>query len=548
MAQRDYWPRLLFILISVAVMGRCPDQCRGAPAGGAEKVGFAPAIPQVAHRLAHESSVYSVAFSPDGKVLAAGTAEGSIHLWSTETGKHLHNFHAHEQVVKALAFTADGKRLVSGGLDRTVRLWEVATRSELRRFGPCSGGVVRLALSPDSRQVAAAELLTTIHLWELDTGREVDRFSVPGSLSLLTYAPDGSMLLAGGSDSDIHVLPRSKRRPSFEALEPRTTEDRTGKFWSATYTPDGTQICGGRNDGRIFVWDARTGKERRRSQGPPFRPFAMSCSPDGRMLALGCTDGVVRLWEVATTQERGQLLGHARDEWIYSIAFSPDGQLLASGSGDQQVLLWDLTGHRHQAEASSKTIEPSKLERLWADLGSGDAARAYQAMQRFLAVPGQSVPFLEQRLHDVARIRPEQVRQLIGDLDNDRFQIRRRASRDLRSLGELVEPVLREAIRQKLSLEARHRIEQLLAQLEQPVDSADRLKVFRGIEALEALRTPEAIAALEKLARGAPAWPASEARLAVDRLDRRSSTSLRQNPADPSTRAGPVPLGSQHLP
>jgi WD domain, G-beta repeat len=495
-----------------------------AGGGGAEEKGPPPAAwPQLALRLHHGSAVYSVAFSPDGKLLAAGTADGSIHFWDTATGKERSAIHAHEQVVKALAFTADGKRLVSGGLDRTVRLWDLAASTELRKFGPCSGGIVRLALSPDCRRVAAAELLTAVHLWDLDTGRAIENFRVPGSLSLLTFDPDGSILLAGGSDSDIHVLPGDRQPPRFAILEPRNTEDRIGTFWSAAFTPDGAQISGGRNDGRIFVWDARTGKERRRSQGPPFRPFSMSCSPDGRMLALGCTDGIVRLWEIASAQERGQLVEHARDEWIYSVAFSPDGQLLASGSGDQQVLLWDLTGRRRPGRPYANEIEPSRLEAIWDDLGNTNAARSFQAMQLLLTAPQQSVPFLEHHLLGITRIRPERVRQLIAELDNDRFQIRRQASRDLRSLGELVEPILRQAIRQKLSLEARHRIEELLAQLEEPVASPDRLRVFRGVEVLEALRTPEAMSVLEKLACGAPAWPASEAQLALGRVARQAS-------------------------
>jgi tricorn protease-like protein len=476
----------------------------------------AAALPQVAFRLANDSAVYAVAFSPDGRLLASGNADGSIHFWDTSTGKERRAFHAHDQVVKAIAFTGDSRQLVSGGLDRTVRLWDVATGQELRRFGPCSGGVVRLALSPDCRFLAAAELLTVVHLWEVDTGRQIDAYRVPGSLSLLTYSPDGSMLLAGGSDSHIHVL-QSKESSAYQVLEPHNTEDRTGTFWSAAFTPDGKQVSGGRNDGRIFVWDAHTGKERRHSQGPPFRPFAVVCSPDGRMLAFGCTDGTVRLWEIASAQQRGQLVGHAHDEWVYSVAFSPDGRLLASGSGDRLVLVWDLTGHRRAPGSSVSPVEPAKLESLWEELCSSDAALAFRARQQLLALPQQSVPLLERHLRGMARIRPEQVRQLIGELDNEHFTVRRRATRDLLSLGELIEPMLRETIRHKVSLEARHRIEQLLAQLG---ESPDRLRVLRALEVFEALGTPEAVQALTRLAEGAPAWPASEARLCLDRVVR----------------------------
>src|SRR5439155_8919615 len=108
---------------------------------------------------------------------------------------------------------------------------------------------------------------------------------------------------------------------------------------------------------------------------------------------------------------------------------------------------------------------------------------------------------------------------LISDLDDERFKIRHRATHDLQSLGELVEPALRRTLENKLSLEARHRIEQLLAGLTEPVAPPDRLRVFRALEVLEYLRTPEAVRALQELAKGAPAWPASEAKASLDRLN-----------------------------
>ena len=96
---------------------------------------------------------------------------------------------------------------------------------------------------------------------------------------------------------------------------------------------------------------------------------------------------------------------------------------------------------------------------------------------------------------------------------------RKQESHDLQSLGELVEPALRQTLENKLSLEARHRIEQLLAGLTEPVAPPDRLRVFRALEVLEYLRTPEAVRALQELAKGAPAWPASEAKASLDRLN-----------------------------
>jgi WD40 repeat protein len=109
----------------------------------------------------------SVAFSPDSRLLAAGTRAGSIHVWAMASGWRLHTYKAHAGGVWALAFSADGKSLASGGEDRAVRVWEVPTGKERLRLDGHAGGVFTVAFAPDGLRLASGGADGSALLWDL---------------------------------------------------------------------------------------------------------------------------------------------------------------------------------------------------------------------------------------------------------------------------------------------------------------------------------------------------------------------------------------------
>ena len=167
---------------------------------------------------------------------------------------------------------------------------------------------------------------------------------------------------------------------------------------------------------------------------------------------------------------------------------------------------------------AAATISAKRLEELWNELASADAAKAYRALQTLVTTPAQSVHLLRQRLPKSAGVDAARLARLLTDLDSEQFAVRGKAARELEKRGESARPALRKLQSESRSAEARRRAQQLLDKLEGPT----RLRAVRAVEVLEHLGTPEARHFLQKLSGGIPeARLTQEAKTALERLDRR---------------------------
>jgi hypothetical protein len=174
------------------------------------------------------------------------------------------------------------------------------------------------------------------------------------------------------------------------------------------------------------------------------------------------------------------------------------------------------------APGGQENLSPERLDALWGDLASPDAAKAYQAILALTAAPKLSVPFLSKRLQPVPAPDPQKVAQLLKDLQSERFAVRERAGLELAKLGELVAPELEKVKASDAPLELRRRVEQLLDKLQGPVSQPEQLRGLRAVEVLENIGSAEAQELLRRLAKGAPgARLTREADGSLKRLARR---------------------------
>jgi hypothetical protein len=427
-----------------------------------------------------------------------------------------------------LAHSADNRLFLDGSKPQ-VRVRETATGREPCALAGDERSVRAGCFSPDATQILLKHCASVnrlgeksgFRLYDIKTGKATGEIESAEPLGCLAFSPDGRFLVRedGFGLVHLHDAATGKTMRTLRASRPlpQVELDKADLLFSldSGYVIEAWpgllmrvfHVSSGREVARFYVNPEDTSNAHQLS--------CMACSPDGRFLAVAEKySGVIRLLEIASGKVRAEFAGHR--DGVHGLAFSPDGQTLASGGEDNVVFLWDVTGAKTPA-AVKKT-----LAAWWGDLASEDGKHAGDAIAFLLREPEASVAFLQERLRPVEVPDEKRMMQLLANLDGDAFEKREAASRELAQLGEQAEAALRQALKDRPSLEMRRRLEALLDKLEHRTLPPETLRILRAIEILEHLGTPEARCCLDALAKGAPqARQTQEAKRALDRLTKR---------------------------
>jgi WD40 repeat protein len=306
-------------------------------------------------------STSAVAFSPDGKLIAAGSDGKAVLLADGVTGAVRKELPWGTGWVRVLAFTPDGTRVAAASYD-DARLWDTGTGAVLGSLKK-TGTIFTVAFSPDG-----ARLVTTgqdaVKLWDGRTGALVE--TLKGRE--LAFAPDGKSLALGTADGvelrdaatlavrktypgnrgwflpDGRLLTAAFRGPlhawdpTTGALLARAFDGEGDRVEAVAFAPDGKHLAAGGNDGTVRRWDLAAGALLAPLVDRSAPVSALAYAPDGKTLAAGATDHTIHLRDVATGASLGVLSGHTAP--VRSVVFSADGKLLASSAPDG-VRLWD---------------------------------------------------------------------------------------------------------------------------------------------------------------------------------------------------------------
>ena len=254
-------------------------------------------------RVPTRTAMNSIAFSPDGSLLASGSDDKTVVLWSAENGRPLRKLEGFPDWVASVAFSSKGHFLAAGSF-QTIRVWDTTTWEELPVIKGQSSYIWNLAFSPAGDDLlASASVGNTIILWDVATGQQL-----------------------------------------------RTLLGPTYWMRSAAFSPDGRMIASGSGDGNVLLWDAASGEQLLTMRSHNGYIWDVAFSPEGQVLATASEDQTVILWDVSVlsggnagvlTAPTHSILGE-HPGGVRSLAFSPEGSILAAGSGDGTLILWAI--------------------------------------------------------------------------------------------------------------------------------------------------------------------------------------------------------------
>jgi len=313
---------------------------------------------------AHTDSVNSVAFRPDGQLLASGSKGGTVILWNPLTGKKIKTLTEHNDNVYSVAFGFD-ELLASASLDGTIILWHSTKGEKLRLL--THNGVRCITFSPDGQFLVSGSLTGEVKIWNSNTGKEQLQ-DIPKhgrDVTSVTFSPDGTLLASGSYDYTVRLWD-FKNPEIVETLKLMALESPVSEVYSVTFISD-SQLAIGLQDGTIKLWDftkdTGTGVKVLREHESAVTSVAFSSQ--SQLLASGSSDGTIKLWYPNTSPPFSELItlkGHSGP--VNSVVFSPDGKILASSSADGTVKLWQsiiLSVHIKDKYSFPKTIKQNEL-------------------------------------------------------------------------------------------------------------------------------------------------------------------------------------------
>jgi len=381
----------------------------------------------------------TLALTPDGKLLLTLDREGGLKVAELATGTELLQHKFPGDVMASLALSADGSTLAlaSGPNTRKIFVWKWQTAEEPREFKTGDYRPRNVAFSPEGKLLAACDdLEVSVRVWDVQSGQLLHKLELPDQERYahfdVAFSPDGNTVAAYGQTNRrgaVHLWDASSGKFlqrlklggfqlafssngrllasgwmvwDFDAGRELSANDQAhSSSVDRIVTGDKDLVVTASSDNSIRIWDAASGKQKRRLMHDHRIP-GIALSPDGTLLVSSSMDDSVCLWDVATGQKIFKLPGHGRLGGRRAVAFTPDGKFFLSWGDDMDLRKWDVKTGKAVAEYAIRPTgirifgeddEPMERDRQQMMRGTIEGIFTPDAKELVLHAPNQAFVF-----------------------------------------------------------------------------------------------------------------------------------------------------------
>jgi RNA polymerase sigma factor (sigma-70 family) len=447
-------------------------------------------------QLQYQSVVGSLAWSANGKQVAIGTQDGTIHVVDTADGKEIVSFVVGTDSGE-IAFSPDGKQLAILQKGPVVSVWDTSTGKALqKRGGAITHKPSRLAFLPDGSTIMGVGP-GSLYQWGWWSAKAMGSGGTEGFAAI---APDG--LVSGWCDAVGQC-----RFYTYDANNPnwRLATLQVGPARCISFGPGGKFLAVGGGDKNVQVWDLPARKPIAKFSELDKPADKLAFSADGKTLAAvaGANDPI-HVWDIARRSLRCRL-NHNRSA-VSLLALSPDGTRLATAAASSNIVyVWSTLPRLLGRTGRPRELAAEEFASLWTELGTNDPDKADAAWRTLGAAGDNAVPLLRERIRAVAvpAVDRKRIESLIGELDAEKFATREQASKELLAIGELAIVPLQRVLEKPPSEETRARAATILKKLGELSWTPDRQRVLDALELLEQVGTSMATGLLQEIERDA---------------------------------------------
>ncbi|HEY1066610.1 MAG TPA: hypothetical protein VGE52_10890, partial [Pirellulales bacterium] len=289
------------------------------------------AAQDIRHLAGHTKAIYTVAYSPDGKLLITGSFDKTVKIWDRASGRVLRTIADHKEPVLSVAVSKDGLRFASGGLDKIVKVYDVPVTSPVFDAPNQPAEFTSLSLSRDGKWLLVGDKGKGLRLWNAETNQLVrDYPGVAAEIIATAFSADANTVWAVQNDGVVRGWTREKGEPVGSFVSPNLT--------TFTALTDNKQFFTGGSDGvgRVFSWPPQS-PAGVAFVGPSAAVGAVATSFDNQWAAVGTADNRVRIHNLSDGQARHNIDAKSG---IKAVAVSRDNSQVASGGADGSIRFW----------------------------------------------------------------------------------------------------------------------------------------------------------------------------------------------------------------